>query len=79
MDPGAGPDSSLTVNEQVSSGAGRGGGVRVMDQGGKLHRAPRLFLTRNTRPDRHFTYPDVVVSWDFSGAGFGDLSCDFKK
>lgn len=25
MDPGAGPDSSLTVNEQVSFGAGRGG------------------------------------------------------
>jgi len=26
MDPGAGPDSSLTVNEQVSFGAGRGRG-----------------------------------------------------
>lgn len=52
MDPGAGPDSSLTVNEQVSFGAGRGGGgegegdgLEGCGQGGKLYKAPCcLFL-----------------------------------
>lgn len=75
MDPGAGPESSLTVNEQVSSGSGEG--VRVMDQAvwasRRTPQSPSLFLTKL---HSHFTYPDVIASQGFSGAEFGDLSYD---
>ena len=56
-----------------------GGGVWTegCGQGGKLHKAPCCLFLTNVHG--HLTHPDVVASYDFSGAGFGDFSCDFKK
>lgn len=66
MDPGAGPESSLTINEQVSSGAGRAG--REGDGQGMWARRKTPWSSSRS-----------VRKRDLSGTEFGDLSCDFKK
>lgn len=78
MDPGTGSESSLTVNEQVFSGPRRGedGGPRDSGKGGGLHKAPQHgFQTKFTAT---LLVQEKLLSLDFSGAKFGDLSCDFK-
>lgn len=62
MDPGAGPESSLTVNEQVLSGAGRGGGVRVMEKGvSESRKTPQSLSLFLTKVHGHFTCPGVLA------------------
>ena len=84
MDPGAGPDSSLTVNEQVSGGAGRGGGGEGEGEGlrgvGKEE--------NSTKPLVVCFLPTFMVTWPiqmwlpamiFQGLGLGTLVVTLKS